>query len=82
MRCRVMGSQFILYHLWAVVKCHVVQLLDMETFDVLSFCHAFLWLMGQYSCGVIQGVPAVVLLHGLQSRLESDGGIVQPGTQL
>lgn len=49
---------------------------------MLSFCHAFLWLMGQYSCGVIQGVPAVVLLHGLQSRLESDGGIVQPGTQL
>ena len=37
MRCRVMGSQFIPCHLWAVVKCHVVQLIDMETFHVLSF---------------------------------------------
>ena len=83
MRCRVMGSQFIPYHLWAVVKCHVVQLLDMETVDVLfSFSMLSFGSSGNFSCGVIQGVPAVVLLHGFQSGLESDGGIVQLGTQL
>ena len=66
MRCRVMGSQFIPYHLWAVVKCHVFKFLDMKTFDVLFLfvMHAVLWFTGKFSCGVIQGVPTVVLLHG------------------
>ena len=47
------------------------------SFSMLSFGSS-----GNFSCGVIQGVPAVVLLHGFQSGLESDGGIVQLGTQL